>query len=337
VERQLPFQMALSLGYAGSRGLNLISLKNANPRLQTVLPGGRFFWFGDEPRINPNFDSITQITTPANSWYHSLQFVLRKQLSRGLQFQSAYTWSKLIDEKSGFGGLDGGGSGRSGIATQLLPRQLDRARSDYDVAHSWRFSAIYRLPALRSQGFLGKVWSGWWTSGILTAQTGQPFTVTTGGSDRSRSLGAGNLPDLNAGRRNSNIVSGTSAGCLRRDGPNVAAGTPLGTPDLYYDPCAFSLEPLGFLGNTGRNILIAPGVANLDFSLVKDTRLGLLGEGGSLQFRTEVFNILNRANFHRPSERLFSAPNATPLATGAAITSTDTKSRQVQLALKVIW
>jgi hypothetical protein len=117
----------------------------------------------------------------------------------------------------------------------------------------------------------------------------------------------------------------------------VDANQRLGRPDLYYDPCAFTLEPLGFLGTEGRNILDAPGVANLDISLVKDTKLPFLGETGSIQFRTEVFNILNRANFSRPATGVFSAPSATALATAGAIDGTDTTSRQVQFALKVIW
>ena len=186
----------------------------------------------------------------------------------------------------------------------------------------------------------GALLNGWWMSGILTAQTGLPFTAATAGSDQSRSLtlgtvqnnGPSNVPDLNVGRNNSNIISGTTAGC-----PGVAAGQRLGGPELYYDPCAFTLEPLGFIGTEGRNILTAPGVANLDFSLVKDIKLRFLGEDGNVQFRAEIFNILNRANFSRPSMNVFSAPNATPLATAGRIRGTDTASRQLQFGLKIIW
>lgn len=77
----------------------------------------------------------------------------------------------------------------------------------------------------------------------------------------------------------------------------VAAGQKLGTPNLWFDPCAFSLQPAGFLGNAGRNILTGPAFANLDFSAVKDTQIPHLGEQGLLQFRAEIFNIFNHANF----------------------------------------
>ena len=345
VERQLPYEMALSLAYAGSRGLNLISNKEGNPPVPQVLPDGRFFWLGNEPRANPNWLAMQYHTGNINSWFNSLQFVVRKRLTQGLQFQSAYTWAKLMDERPGSVVQEGGGS--SGTATSLLPNRLDRGLSDYQAAHSWRFNAIYRLPEMRVQGVLSKVLNGWWTSGILTTQTGLPFTTTNTG-DRSRSQGAGNLPDLKPGRNNENITHGTSTGCIVVNAQGVAQGVPAGTKlggtERYFDPCAFGLPEIGTLGNAGRNILIAPGVANLDFSLVKDTALGFLGESGKLEFRTEIFNILNRANFARPSAAVFPAdlrdPTAhTPAAldTAGRITQTDTLSRQIQFALKVIW
>jgi hypothetical protein len=91
------------------------------------------------------------------------------------------------------------------------------------------------------------------------------------------------------------------------------------------------------LGTTGRNILSAPGTANLDFSLVKDTKLGVLGESGNLQFRVETFNILNRVNFGRPNATVFSSASPIPLSTAGDITRTSTASRQLQFALKVTW
>jgi hypothetical protein len=156
--------------------------------------------------------------------------------------------------------------------------------------------------------------------------------VRLSGRDRSRRSGGDNRPDLNPRRKDSNITSGTTAGC---DG--VAPGRKVGGPDLYYDPCAFSLQPFGFLGTVGRNILTAPGVFNLDFALVKDTPLRRLGDSGTLQFRVETFNILNRANFARPDSTVFSSPSATVLSTAGRITETNTKSREIQFALKVIW
>ena len=93
------------------------------------------------------------------------------------------------------------------------------------------------------------------------------------------------------------------------------------------------------MGSAGRNILIGPGSATMDFSLVKDTALGFFGEGGKLEFRAEVFNLLNRANFANPSADVYAARLGAepPLATAGQINSAYTTSRQIQLALKVVW
>src|ERR1019366_7836223 len=128
--------------------------------------------------------------------------------------------------------------------------------------------------------------SGWQASGILSLQSGYPFTPALQ-TNRSRSgvnVGGGvngvgiDRPDLVAGRNGANIVSGTTAGCL-----GVAPGQKLGTPNLYFDPCAFTIPAAGFLGTAGRNILRGPGLANLDFSLMKDTAIKHLGESGKLE------------------------------------------------------
>ena len=91
-------------------------------------------------------------------------------------------------------------------------------------------------------------------------------------------------------------------------------------------------------GNVGRNTLDGPGVLTLDASLAKDTGLRMLGESGALQFRAEVFNVLNRPNFSRPNRSVFRATGTQAVpATAGQITATDTTSRQIQFALKVLW
>lgn len=155
-------------------------------------------------------------------------------------------------------------------------------------------------------------------------QTGLPFTPTIQ-ADRSQAgvnNGAAgiNRPNLVPGRSNSNII--------------------LGGPDHYFDATAFVLQPAGFLGNAGRNILYGPGFANIDFSMVKDTALKFLGESGRLEFRAEIFNILNRANFASPSNIVFAGrtDGEAPLATAGNITNTgDARSRQIQFAMKLVF
>jgi hypothetical protein len=110
---------------------------------------------------------------------------------------------------------------------------------------------------------------------------------------------------------------------------------------MWFDPCAFTLQPLGFIGSTQRSFLRAPGLSNLDFSAVKDTPLKFLGESGLLEFRAEMFNIFNHPSLGIPSGGVFAgSTTATPavedvLSTAGQITATSTKSRQIQFALRV--
>jgi hypothetical protein len=104
----------------------------------------------------------------------------------------------------------------------------------------------------------------------------------------------------------------------------------LGTPNLWFDPCAFYTQPAGFLGNESRNMLRGPGLSNMDFSLLKDTAIKQLGENGNLQFRVEFFNLLNQVNFAIPGNHNYPS--------GGAITSTgNATSRQIQVALKLMF
>jgi hypothetical protein len=169
---------------------------------------------------------------------------------------------------------------------------------------------------------LDTVLGGWKASGLLSVQDGLPFTVALN-SNRSRAGVNGGTsgidqPDVLPGRNGSNIV--------------------LGGTNLYYDPTAFSLQPAGFLGNFGRNAVRGPGLATLDFSLIKETPVRGLGDNSSLQFRAEFFNLLNRANFSSPNRTVFSGTNgAVPLVNAGRITDTATTSRQIQLALRLLF
>ena len=337
VDRQLLYDIALSVAYAGSRGFNIIRVEDANPTIPTVLPDGRQFWTGNEARVNPNWTSIEFYTGGSRSWYNSLQVSLLKRLSKGLQFQTSYTWSKSMDTSQSQ--VVSENNATSDFLVDTLRPQVDKSLSSFNTPQNLRFNLIYHLPEVNSMGgVMGKFLSGWWMSGILSLQSGNPLSPTLQ-TERSRSktdngIAGVDRPDLVPGRNNSNIVSGTTAGC-----PGVAARQKLGTPTLYYDPCAFTLQDFGFLGTAGRNILIGPGVANLDYSLVKDTSLRFLGESGRLEFRAEIFNILNRANFNSPDRTVFAGSAATEsvLRTAGQITSTLTTSRQIQFALKVLF
>jgi len=171
-----------------------------------------------------------------------------------------------------------------------------------------------------SKGLLG----GWQLSGILRIASGSPFSpLTAFGSFNAAS--PSERPDLAPGRSNNPILGG---------------------PDKYYDITAFTVDKngdgivnsadRGFFGNLGRDTITDPGVVNLDVSFFKNTPVPRVNENFALQFRAEFFNILNRANFGTPRLNLFDSRGA--VAGGAGrITSTVTKSREIQFGLKAIW
>ncbi len=337
VERQLPAKMVMTLAYGGSRGINVVSTAEGNPTvplgmgvngvcvpapasLISDIHRSNRCWLGNDPRTNPNWANMEFKTAGSSSWYNSLQFSLVKQLSHGLQLQSSYTWSKIIDFSQGQALGDNNAS--SLYLSDPTHREVDRSVADFDVTQMWRLNGIYELPRVASGKAVGAVLGGWKASGLLSLSSGLPFTPTLS-SNRSRSgVGGGG-----GGVDRPDVLPGRNAGNIVRGGPN-----------LYYDPGAFTLQPLGFLGNAGRNMLRGPGLANLDFSLIKDTAVKALGESGSLQFRAEFFNLLNRVNFSEPNRTVFSGTGAAvPLPTAGLITTTATTSRQIQFALRLLF
>jgi hypothetical protein len=389
VEQQLPMEIGFTMAYAGSRGMHLMQNQEGNPAhaggtqqngaCVDVKPNepdvdvtGPKCWLGAgvavglrEPRRNPNWDAIDMRLAEGDSWYNSLQLTVQKQLRQGLQFQSSYTWAHALDNSQGQLGVEGGNN-----AGDVTNRRYDKSSANFDLRHNWSLNSIYRLPS-RFSGAAGVLANGWWLSGILTWRSGDPINFA--GNSTARRRGAiSNRPDLKAGVDLADITRGGSIGCalasptsnLAADsGPNgaasiitIAPGTPLGTKEMFYDPCAFGIPALGYIGSLGRNALYGPNFSNLNLSIVKDTPLRMLGESGSLQFRAEFFNILNMVSWNNPSATVFSpiaADNARNVFSNAncngcitprigssipgRITSTASRPREIQFALKILF
>jgi hypothetical protein len=367
VERQLPFAMSLSVAYAGSKGLNLMSRRDVNPAIPqgvpdasgncVARPAGQAIdltsmvsgiatacWLGGDPRINPNWTSIMLQTNGAFSVYNALEILVTKRLSKGFQFQSAYTWSKLMDngQAEAPAEVDNGPV----YPVDAFHPKLDYSLSLYDSTHNWRFNALYQFPQLSGKsGVVAKLVNGWQVAGIVSLQSGYPFDVTLL-NNRSRSGvfdSQTNLdrPNLAPGRDAYNITHGVSTS--NGVNPCPTAGKPLGTPNLWFDPCAFLVPQPGFLGNAPKNFLRGPGLSNVDFSLIKDTAIPQLGESGTLEFRAEMFNLFNRTNFAMPSQ-LSAYPGFAPSAldspfpnAGLILSTFPATSRQIQFALKLLF
>jgi hypothetical protein len=333
VERELIANMALTVAYAGSRGVNLIRTAEGNPRPPSqTLADGRPFWTGLEPRVSPYWNTIELKIADSKSQYNSLQLRLNQRLSRGLQFQNSLTWASAKDNFSAFSNTDlGGADGQAG--DNPFDRDRDWAPMLTDVRLNYRFNLVYRLPdAFRSGSVAGALLNTWQVATIVQATSGQPFTPGLM-TNRSRSgvLGgqAGiDRPDLIPGVKPGDVTKGVSRGC-----GNIKAGTPVGTADLWFDPCAFTIPQLGTLGNAPRNGFRLPGYSRVDLSLMK-----MIPIGGSArtELRVDVFNVFNRVNLGIPDRTVYGAlANVEdPLVTAGTITTADA-ARQAQLSVRI--
>ena len=293
------------------------------------------------PVRNPNFSVMQYRTAGGDSYYHGFQSVLNRRLSAGLQFQASYTFSKSIDT----GSVQSFSSeGLNTVVMQSLfdPNEGERGVSSFDARHVSSMSATYELPFGKEWGGAAKaIASGWQLGGILNLGSGHPFTPILGSDNArvsTRSRGDHLRPDLRPGA-NANPVEGSSAGCGTNANPALNfPAQEVGTVKHYFDPCSFILPNsgvagVGILGNLGRNTLVGPGLAQVDFTMKKKFNVS---ENNFFEFRMEVFNIFNRANFRDPAdtERTILDGNGNYNLRSGEITGTTTSARQIQFSLR---
>ena len=309
LQREIVRNTVLEVAYIGSESHHLQYAYEKNPAL---LNSQGLFVAGT--RTNPLFASLTAYQWGANSDYNAMQVTLRHKSASGLQYQAFYTWSKSLDEKSSIAG----GDTRQEVTTILDATNLtrDRGLSAFDARHNFVFTATYPFPFHFQNKVMGAILGGWTINGIGTFRTGEPFTgrVNTNNSGNGDRW-APDRPNLNAGF-SPDPTSGVTQGCAGLTAiPNacksplvssacksVAPGTPVGTQTLWYDPCAFSKPAPGSYGNLGRNTLIGPGLFDTDASLAKVFKPT---ERINVQFRAEVFNLLDQAHFYLPAPAVF--------------------------------
>ncbi|MBI4446720.1 MAG: TonB-dependent receptor [Acidobacteria bacterium] len=323
IQHQIAGDTLLSFAYAGSRGVHLNRGGNINTPFGEILQDGRKFFPETSTLRNPNFRALDFRLFDANSFYNAFTLGVNRRYSKGFQFQASYTVSKLIDESPGnVGAADAPGTG----ATAMDPYDIhrDRSLSAFDVRQNLTLNYTYEIPLGRGlAGLTGKLAGGWVLAGIINVSSGNPFNITIGSFDRPRN-------------RNQQFSSGPV------DRPNLASGFSGNprtgrAPEQYLSPLAFELQPAGFFGNLGRNAAIGPGSATFDFAVMKTTRLGI-SEDASIQVKVEAFNLFNRPNFGLPQRIVFLIPNPNVRnANFGRITSTETTSRQLQFALKIIF
>ncbi|HTY62641.1 MAG TPA: TonB-dependent receptor [Acidobacteriota bacterium] len=304
MDRQLGKDSRIEIAYVGSKGTKIISARDINqPAASPVYPN---------PRPVPQFADIIYLESRGNSSFNSLQAQFLQRLHSGASAIVSYTYGKSLDDNSTFFSS----AGDSNFPQDSSNPRAERGRSNFDVRH--RFSTGYSLEFpfgsdrrfLSDRGFVSHVLSGWSTYGIITLQTGRPFTVFLLPENDNSNTGISSL-GFGANNRPNRIASGK----LSNPGP-----------DAWFDTSAFVISNYGTFGNSGRNILDGPGYCDFSASIMKDTRVR---EGLNLQFRAELFNAFNHPSFDLPDNFLGSP-------TFGRINSAQ-NPRLIQFGLKIIY
>ena len=275
MQRALTPTLMFEVGYVGTSGNRLLTASDINAPLPgTTNPTTR------QP-FGPALGEIRELSNSAHSIYHGLQSKIEKRFSGGLYFLGSYTWSKSIDNQSN--GTDTAIASGQYPQNQLNPG-LDRGLSSFDRPQVFVGSVVWAIPfgrgpveRSRARELVNGVLGGWQLSGILTAESGTPFSVLM------------NCADINAQGNN----------CR----PNVIASGALASGQQsikeWFNTSAFVIPATPEYGDAGRNILRAPGVNDIDLALSKSFPWGSL-ETRRLQIRSEFFNTLNHTNLGVP-------------------------------------
>lgn len=304
VQQAIGSNWLIELGYHGTRGVHLPTNYNINQvpldsltaaqraQIATAIQNQQDTTpITDSFRPYPGFNSINLFADVASSTYHSLQVKVEHRLSHGLNLLAAYTFSKAIDDATDFASGD-----PSEQVLDSYNRRLQRAVSSFDVPHRFTAAFNYKLPAPGLKAALG----GWQLNGIITVQSGQPFTPFTSQFEPYRGESFNRL--ILIGNPNSNVPSGHA-----------------------YNPAAFAIPDLkaGIFGTSGRNIVRGDQFRSVDLSLFRSFAIK---ERVKLQMRLEATNSLNQVNYQGP----VTDQNATPGAFVAAAAP-----RTLQLGAKI--
>jgi hypothetical protein len=369
IQRQITPSMTLTVGYTGSRGFNNPLLTEGGNSVQPVnlnnrIPGVGFYWpipytlgttgAGSAALYNPNVGIVRSIFWLSRSYYNGLQVKLDKRLSHGFQALGSFTWSKNIDDTSGSAAADT--FTNEWNAPIWYELGMDRGLSAFNVGRNLVISGLWNAPVPKNLGSFGnKALGGWQLGAISSLSDGIPVTPSIGmdGSDLLGEIFTTIAPPQFLASSTctsfaSTVNPGNPNNYIRPECFGLVPQTPANTP--YCDTGrAASLGVPGtcpnIRGNLARNMIIGPGLFNLDFSLVKNTYIPKISESFNVQFRAEFFNALNRANFAPPTLAANQGggplqvinSNGQRLSGFGQITSTQTPARQIQFALKIIW
>jgi hypothetical protein len=379
IQYELTPNLAAMIAYVGSRGVHQpFRVDEADLIIPTLTSAG-YLWpqvdsngnltqgpnAGQSPNpINTNYSTVRGMFYKGISYYNALELQMAKRLSHGFQVQGTYTWAKSIDTSSAT--LAGDAFGNSISSLNYFDLKLTRGLSDFNVGRTFVLNATWELPSQKSLTGAAK-WAtnGWQLGTILTLSDGVPFTPTWGtGADPANTLSSDDFAFPNR-------VSGPACTHLTNPGNpfdyvNTNCFTLPAAPNMKFWTDNCSTQPpsaqspgqpvvtvafpacFNLRGNAGRNSIIGPGIIGLDFSVFKNNYIRKISESFNIQFRMEVFNILNHPNFAVPgpgdgNTDIFDGTGASlnPLlgngGTAGQLVRTTIPERQIQFALKFIF
>ena len=323
IQRELGKDLSAMVGHVGSRGVHQpFRVEDVDIVLPTLTSQG-YLWpspAGSGTRLNLNAGRITAGLWSGDSYYSALEVQIKKKTARG-SLEVSYTWGKSIDTSSG--SLVGDEYTNSISSPLWFNPRLNRGLSDFNVAQNLEVNYTWEIGTPKwASGSKAWLLGGWQIGGVFEASTGVPFTPGFGGD----ALGVKSTdPNIDV----PNLIAG----------PGCSSPVNSGNPVSYIKTQCFAVpNPITLRGNLGRNTLIGPGLANFDFSLFKNNYIKRISDRFNAQFRAEFFNILNHPNFAPPldNRNVFDSAGGR-VANAGLITSTQTPSRQIQFAVKLIW
>ena len=313
VQREIMRNLTATIGYVGSHTVhNSFTTDQTNMVLPTLI-NGVYTWplpIGSGTVLDPNVKTLRQIAWDNTARYEGLQAQLKLAPMHNLQAQLSYTYGNC---HSGGDASQFGDPYLNSLTSLLyfLPASRE-GPCDFDIRQNLSLNYLYDIPGPRRNSSLRYVAGGWQFGGILTASTGVPFSIVTGGDP----LGSNSTDPI--------------------DYPNRVPGcNPIQGGVHYLDASCFVVAPVTangpIYGNNGRNSLNGPAFLNLDASLIKNTNIPKISETFDLQLRFEFFNILNHPNLQAPVDNTAMGP------TLGIIDSTVNPSREIQFGAKIIW
>jgi hypothetical protein len=340
VQQELTANTVLTVGYVGTHGYHELIGIDANEPFPVICPAAPCpatypstfpaglagtpvpagtYYVPTATRANPALANTWTYFSEGDSTYNALQIDVNHRFSGGLSLRGVYTWSKTLDDGDSLNATTSGGE--PALASNPFNLRSDKGLANFDVRNAAAISAVYELPFGHGKPFLhdaagatDAVLGGWTINSIVALQDGFPFT-----------------PQLSYNPSNNGDTRNPVRPFVN---PSFSGPVILGNPSQWFNPAAFLQPPnaSGFYGNLGRDTLIGPGLATWDLSFLKRIPIR---ERLNLQFRAELFNVLNHVNFNTPNAVVFTPTGVSP--TAGVITSTATTSRQIQFALKLLW